>query len=299
MANLGALLHKEGLNFSEAESWYVRTLRSAPNDTSTILNYVELLNMRGDHEKAFLLVDRLLDALNQSLSSAPGSASFLEQAPQSEACNPAWSCMQLSSLPDGASPVVLDAYRSLADTLRRANASEDAEEVYTHILSEFPCDLTSVERLARLLGARGECAQGLQCYIQALDVSARLSSHKDDQFTATLWREHEASVRASFAEYLWNWCGDGAQAVDELSRALASDCNSRRARAAFVEMMIDLPALRDGEEMNENKERLKAVNKVYQDAVQGLKEMHTADTVLLEEARLRAEWVRKEKSLKD
>ena len=304
-ANLGALLHKEGLNVTEAESWYVSVLRSTPNDTCTILNYVELLNGRGEHGKALQLVERLfntLDHLNHSLSSALGSASFLEEAPPSDAGALALSCVQLSSLPDGAAPVVLDAYRCLADTLQRANASQDAEDAYGHILSEFPCDLMAVEGLAGLLAARGEYAQGRECYLHALsNISAHLSACKHQEFTAALWIEHEACVRAAFGVYLWQWCGDGAEAMSQVSRALASDSCSRRARQAMVAIVTDwgLDTAQDattpgGQELDKAQEqrKLRAVNKAYQDALDGLRQKSTCEAAgRLEEARLRSEWV--------
>jgi tetratricopeptide (TPR) repeat protein len=303
MANLGALLHKEGLNWTEAESWYVRTLRTAPNETSTLLNYVELLNLRGDHDKALELVEYLFNLRNLSLSQAPGSVSFLSHHPfalDARDCL-AVASAQLSST--GSAPLALDVHRALADTLRRGNASRDAESVYSHILSEFPSDISSVGGLAGLLAARGETELGRQCYMAALDkASAHVTSCEGHQPEADMWTEREASLRADFGEYLWQWVGDVDAAKKQFSQALA--CRScKRAREAFVALMVDMaPPVEaategpmqqsvQGWEEPETPELVK-VNNIYQDALQQLAQKNTSTAALtLEEARIRAEWV--------
>ncbi len=304
MANLGALLHKDGLNWTEAESWYVKALRTAPNETSTLLNYVELLNLRGEHGKALQLVEHLFNVRNLSLAQAPGSASFLSHPFAFDARDGlVVASAQLSST--GSAPLALDVHRALADTLRRRNASRDAESVYSHILAEFPCDISSVGGLAGLLASRGETEQGRQCYMTALDkASAYVTSCEGQQPEADLWTEREASLRADFGEYLWQWIGDLDAAKKEFLHALASYRCCQTAREAFVALMVDMAppveaategpvqqSVQGGDEPETA--QLVEVNTIYGDALQQLSQKNISTVAsTLEEARIRAEWVR-------
>jgi hypothetical protein len=44
-------------------------------------------------------------------------------------------------------------------------------------------------------------------------------------------------MQASYAEYLWQWCGDVEGALGQLEAALALSRSNERARRALVEVM--------------------------------------------------------------
>jgi tetratricopeptide (TPR) repeat protein len=218
MCNLAVLLHTQGLNASEAELWYVRALRVSPNAPAALLNYAHLLNLGGHHAKALLLLQRLFQT----------------------------------------HPPSLPTHRALAHTLRRANASEDAEKAYLEILEAVPSDLEGVEGAAVLAASfRADALGGRRYYLQAIEhlSSSDVAGGAGGQGQGGQgqggqgqggqgggyieWgaRERAADMQASYAEYLWQWCGDVEGALGQLEAALALSRSNERARRALVEVM--------------------------------------------------------------
>ena len=280
----------------------MRTLRVAPNETTALLNYADLLNARGDHEKAHLLMQRAL----ASHPPSPTRAVF-----QSDSGRDGGPGAVVGDMIDDVAPAHVRIYQVLAETMRYGGAEDDAEQVYREILALCPGNEVAVSGLASMLASRGLVDGGKDCFLEALSsdptagrddwgASTRGGNHSRPPQTEGLRGGKEASLRALFGEYLWRWCGDAAGARRQLEAALLCEPMLARAREIYVSLMLDLAPPSDvsspGEEADTTGdvavavgglEELAAVDRVYGAALASLA---AEGGGALETARLRAEW---------